>query len=260
MSIKYTTLSLLSLLIFVSTAVAREIEYQNTEVTIYVTPGEPTQINFSSEIKSGFKRTGAPLTVDKKEQRLIVFGTEELSTNGEALIVTLENEQSYSLRIKPADPSNPRDDIISINDNAGMAAIIPKEEEMPEYYRKQFPEAQNNSVSGLMKELVLAVEFGKKKIAGYRISDQHAGEVILNDGTMMATIDRIYMGADFWGYVLNVENLLTSNQQINPATFRVDGTKAIMAERWELSPSPMTSEQQLAASHRAKIYVITKAQ
>jgi hypothetical protein len=249
-----------SLLLIGNTVFARDIEYNNSEVTIYVTPGEPTQLSFPEEIKAGFKRIGAPLTVDKKKDKLVVFGTEELSTNGEALIVTLNNEESYSLRIKPADPSNPRDDIVNIINNNGLAAIIPQEEENPEYYRRQFPEAQSNSVSGLMKELVLAVEMGKNKIPGYRVSEQHAGEVILNDGTMVATIEKIFMGADLWGYVLNVENLLDSNQQVNPATFRVAGTKAIMAERWELSPSPYTSEQQLAGTHRGRVYIVTKAQ
>ena len=59
--------------------------------------------------------------------------------------------------------------------------------------------------------------------------------------------------------ILNVENLLETGQRINPATFRLDGTRAVAAQRWELSPRPVTAEQKIAEGHRGKIYVVTKA-
>ena len=104
------------------------------------------------------------------------------------------------------------------------------------------------------------MEFGKNKIPGYRVTDQYAGEVIMDDGSLLVTIEKIFIGSDNWGYVLNAQNQLDSNQQLNPAAFRVAGTRAISANNWELAPRSLTAEQQLAGKDRAKVYVVTRAQ
>ena len=117
-----------------------------------------------------------------------------------------------------------------------------------------------STVPGLMRELVLRSEFGKlKKIMGYRISKRLAGEVVLHDGTMEVRIAEVVLGPKYWGYILKVENLLDSGQKLNPATFRLDGTRAIAAATWSLSPKPRTAEQKTAQGHISKVYVVTKA-
>jgi len=105
----------------------------------------------------------------------------------------------------------------------------------------------------------LVAELGKKQINGYRVSDAHRGETVLNDGTMLATIDQIFIGPNLWGYVLDTQNLLDSSQLINPATFRLDGTRAVSARNWELAAKPLDIEQQLAAKDKTKVYIITRA-
>lgn len=217
-------LCLISFLIS-SVSFAREIEYLESEVTVYVTPGEPTQIQFVDDIKGGVKPSGSAINVERKGKDLVVFAKEELRTSGEAIIVTLKNDRSYSLRIKPVDAYNPRDDMVQIIDKS--FSPIPDDSEVPAYKRDQYPNAPTNSVSGLMREMALFSEFGKSKIPGYRVNEQHKGEVILDDGTMLAVIDKIFIGSDLWGYVINTQNMLDSTQQINPATFRVDGTRAV---------------------------------
>ena len=67
------------------------------------------------------------------------------------------------------------------------------------------------------------------------------------------------MGPKLWGYVLDAENLLDQTQQINPASFRIDGTRAISANHWEIAPRPLTIEQEVAKRHKAKIYIVTRA-
>lgn len=237
---------------------AREIEYNNNEVTVYVSPGEPTQIEFPDTVKGGFKKSPSNVSMDKKGNKLIVFGKEALGNSGEGIIVTLQNQSTYSVRIKQKNDTNPRDAIVSIVDGSELDYRY-QEEQDPPYKEQVFGYAPSNTVSGLMREMVLAMEFGKNKIPGYRVSTRHSGEVILDDGTMITTIDRIFIGANHWGYVLNTQNMLDSSQQLNPASFRVDGTRAVMAQRWELSPRPLNAEQQLAGKDRAKVYVVTRA-
>jgi hypothetical protein len=53
--------------------------------------------------------------------------------------------------------------------------------------------------------------------------------------------------------------MLDTTQIINPASFRLDGTRAISARNWELAPRPMNAEQELAGKERTKIYIVTRA-
>jgi hypothetical protein len=110
-----------------------------------------------------------------------------------------------------------------------------------------------------MLEMVLNAEFGKTGITGYRISEIHRGETVLSDGTIMAKIDRIFIGPNLWGYVVDAENVLQTSQKIDAGSFRIDGTLAISAKDWELAAQPLTTEQQVANKHRTKLYIITRA-
>ena len=56
-----------------STAEARDVKYTGSEQTVYVTPGEPTQITFPDEIKGGFKRKHSSLALQRQTNFLVVF-------------------------------------------------------------------------------------------------------------------------------------------------------------------------------------------
>ncbi|MCC6934037.1 MAG: type-F conjugative transfer system secretin TraK [Deltaproteobacteria bacterium] len=230
---------------------AREMRYDGKEEVVYVNPGEATQITFPSKISSGFKNKGSKITLDKQDNYLIIYADPTLGLEGEVIVVQIDDKRTYSIRIMPASQEAPRDDIIVINDTRP-----PVEDTEQEQIQMSKPSA----VTELMKALILIAEFGRQKgIPGYRRSNQYSGETILHDGTMKVTIDEIFMGSNLWGYVLTAENMLDTTQKINPATFRLDGTRAVIAQRWELAPQPQTPEQDLAKAHIAKIYVVTKS-
>ncbi|MBN8550714.1 MAG: type-F conjugative transfer system secretin TraK [Deltaproteobacteria bacterium] len=248
---------LLGGLCFGATAHARDVDYKNGEVNVYVTPSEPTQIQFPGVISGGFKRKLSTLSLDRKDSDLVIFASEGISDTGEAIIVRLQDGRSYSIRIKRATTANPRDSLVRLEDD--RTGVLSDDEEDPAYKEKKFDYAPPSQVSGLMREMVLAGEFGKLNITGYRVSDRYKGEIVLNDGTINATIDKIFIGPTLWGYVIDAENLLDAGQKINPASFRLDGTRAISADRWELAPKPLNIEQQLSKKDRAKIYIVTRA-
>ncbi len=248
---------LAALQLFQPTAEARDITYKDKEVTVNIIPGEPTQIKFPGAVKGGYKKQLSRLHVTPQGSDLVVFANEGLTERGEAIIVRLDDGRSYSIRIRAANKENPRDDIVKIEDK--RESISSEEDELEEYNEKKFDYAPSSTVSGLVIEMILSAEFGKKTIPGYRVSDRYKGEAVLHDGTIKATIDRIYMGPNLWGYVLDAENLLDQTQQINPASFRIDGTRAISADHWEIAPRPLTIEQEVAKRHKAKIYIVTKA-
>ncbi len=236
---------------------ARELDYSGNEATIYVEPGAPTQISYPGKVAGGYKKKKSNLTIEKQDDALIIFAQPELTDSGEAIIVHLEDKRSYAFRVKPATPLNPRDELITIKDIRDPV-IDTEEAETKQNQPRDF--APPSAVSGFMRELILVAEFGKKKgIPGYRRSNRYTDEVVLHDGAIEAKIEEIFMGTDLWGYVVTVKNLLNTTQRLNPASFRLDGTRAISAERWELAPQPITAEQQAAQAHIGRLYIITKA-
>lgn len=237
---------------------ARDVNYQGSEIPVYVTPGEPTQITFPSKIAGGFKRKHTSLALERQGNFLVVFAQPEIPYEGEALLVHLDDKRSYALRILPADDDNVRDEFINIKDlrenylGDGDGA---KDERFPTQGY-----APPTIVPGLMREMILISEFGKRGgISGYSRSNTYAGETILDDGTILAKIKEVFLGTSLWGYVIEVENLLDTTYKINPAAFRLDGTRAVLAERWELAPRPETAEQSIANAHKSKLYIVTKS-
>lgn len=239
-------------------SLARDVDYKGQEIAIKVSPNEPTQIRFPAIIAGGFRRRDTALSLDRKEQDLVIFSNEGISEKGESIIVRLQDGRSYSLRVHRAEESTQRDTIVHVLDERGSLVAAAEEEELP-YKERRFRYAKSNQVSGLMREMVLATEFGKAKIPGYKISSSYKGEPVVNDGVIKAEIEKIFIGPNLWGYVLDASNLLDEGQRLNPATFRIHGTRAISADNWELAPRPMNIEQQVSGKHRSRVYVITRA-
>lgn len=241
-------------------ASARDLEYGGREISVFIKPGEPTQIQFPSTIAGGFKKKQSSLNLDRKGTDLVVFGQDSLTEAGEAIIVRLENGKSYSIRVHRSSPDKPRDDMVRIEDSLTSPQSSGDDDDKdPPHKEKTFDYAPPNQVSGLMREMMLNAEFGKTGITGYRVSDIHRGETVLSDGTITAKIDRIFIGPNLWGYVVDAENLLQTSQKINAGSFRIDGTLAISAKDWELAAQPLNHEQQIAAKHRTKLYIITRS-
>lgn len=84
------------------------------ETLVYVKPGDPTVIRFPLDIKIGFKRLLAPLTLERRGRDLIVFAQPELAGQGEALLMQLVDNSFLPLRILPANQNHPRDAILSL--------------------------------------------------------------------------------------------------------------------------------------------------
>jgi hypothetical protein len=252
-----SVVSSLLLLVSLQGALARDIEYRDSEVVVRVSPNDPTQIQFPSPVAGGFKKRVSVLSLEPRDTDLVVFAGEGLNEAGEAIIVRLKDGRSYSLRIAKATAASPRDNQVKILDT--RAPVVGEEETDPAYREKRFEYAPPSQVAGLLREMTLISEFGKTSIPGYRASESYKGQTVLNDGALLAKIDKIFMGPNLWGYVLETENLLETTQKINPAAFRIDGTRAISAKNWELAPIPQTAEQKLAAAHTTKVYIVAKA-
>lgn len=238
---------------------ARDVEYSsgNGEIQVFVNVGEPTEVIFEGgRIKDGFKNSNAGIALERRESSLVIFGKENLSDKGEALLVRLDNGASYPIRIRKAG-DEPRDAQVIVGD--GKGAMGAEEEVPPPHQERSYDYAPPSKVSGLMREMALVAEFGKSAIPGYQMSEKFKGQTVVSDGAVIAKIDKIFVGPNLWGYVLDTANLLDQSQKLNPATFRIDGTRAISAAQWELSARPMNIEHQIAGRHATKVYIVTRA-
>lgn len=239
------------------TVQAEAIKTADGEVEVRVNPGEPTQVQFPGPISGGVLRKQSPITLQRNGRELILFASEGINESGEAIIVRLEDGRSFALRAKRSTVDRPRDSMLKIEDDRGAIVAATDEEEV--YQDKNFQKAPSNQISGLIREMVLVSEFGKKAVPGFQMSDTYKGETVLNDGTVEAKIDHIFIGPSIWGYVIEAQNMLDVGQKLNPASFRLDGTRAVSAQRWELAPRPMNVEQQVSGADRTKIYIVTRA-
>jgi len=254
----FTAMAVSILSIMPSLSHARDVGYEGQEVSVYVSPNEPTQVNFPGDIAGGYMKTDATVQLERQGSDLILFAKPSLQDEGEAIIVRLKDGRSFSIRVRPSNDSNPRDSHVKVED-LSSPLFDSEEGDSPIHQSKEFDKAPSNVLSGFMRELVLHAEFTKPQIRGYRVNEQYRGQTVFNDGTLNATIDKIFIGPRYWGYVLDAENLVDTAQRINPGTFRLDGTRAISCSRWDLSSKPLTMEQKIAGQHKAKIYIITKA-
>ena len=249
-----------SMLLITTNAFSRDVEYKGSELDVYVTPGEPTQVQFPSKVLGGFKKKLSAVSLDKKGYDLVIFATEQITESGESMIIRLDDGRSYTLRVKKATDSQ-KDTLVRVIDKS-QSILTSSGAEIDDENKSnnsQLTFAPPTQISGLMREMILASEFGKGAINGYRATDKYRGETVINDGTIHATIDTIFIGTNLWGYVLDVKNLLDISQKLNPATFRLDGTRAISFEKWELAPQPLNIEEQIAKGHKTKVYIVTRA-
>ncbi len=232
-------------------AYARDIVYSSGEVEVFVLPGEATQVRFEGEVAGGFKKQASSVTVEKVGTDLIIFPQDNLPPDGESILVRLTDGTTYALRVKQAPDHSARDAIVSIKDS--RAKITPADQdEFPKYRDRQFIYPTQYQVAGLMRELILATEFNKSNIPGYRVSELGAGQELVNNGQISAKLLRMYLGPQLWGYVLEARNLTNQAIKVDPAIFKINGTRAISLSNWELEP---------VASNNSKafVYVITKA-
>jgi hypothetical protein len=248
----------LSLLFIANIALARDVDYQGAgEIVINVQPGEPTQMQFPGKVSGGFRKRQSSLFITPKDNDLIVFANETLAEEGEALIVRLDDGRSYPVRVQRSSEHFPRDPQVSVRDRRDNAALLGDDDAPAAYEQREFDRHNPNTIAGFMRELVLASEYDKKRIPGYRVNTEHKGETVLADGTLRATIDRIFIGPNMWGYVIDASNEMDISQQINPVLFRLHGTRAVSLSNWELAPKPLNIEQQISGKHKTKVYVIT---
>src|SRR5436190_13252550 len=116
---------------------ARDLDYNDEEIAIRITAGEPTQVRFPGIVAGGYKKNFSAISLEKKDSDLIVFANDKIDESGEAIVVRLQDGRSYSVRFQKATPENPRDDVVKVRDKRG-SVISSSDEDEPAYKEKKF--------------------------------------------------------------------------------------------------------------------------
>ena len=67
--------------------------------SVYAAAGEPLLVQFPDKILGGFKRKSSGLSIERKEDFLVLFAQKDLDPAGEALLVQTEDLTFYSFRV-----------------------------------------------------------------------------------------------------------------------------------------------------------------
>ena len=171
----FLLLSFLFIGLVVPSAHAIERRYTGGEVKVYVTPGEPTLVKFPGVIAGGYKRGNSALSLDRQKDSVVLFAKPGLPLTGEALLIQLKDERSYSLRVLPSTSERPRDTDITIIDSRTPAVITSTGVGSGQAANTQGSKAPKSAISSLMSEMIKVAEFGKRTgITGYRRSNNYS--------------------------------------------------------------------------------------
>lgn len=99
------------LLLFPSLASARNIRLDGTRHVVCAEPGRDTQIIFPSAIVRTARHHHF-IAVDRRENVLILFATNNAPEEGEALPVTLDDGSTHSFLVVPTSACDSRDAVI----------------------------------------------------------------------------------------------------------------------------------------------------
>ncbi len=92
--------------------------------TLYMVPKEPLALRFPKKIELGFKSKHSGLLIERNDNNLILFSSEELTIAGESIIVLLADGRLYSLRVARASPGQNADTIVTLQEEQGNPSLL----------------------------------------------------------------------------------------------------------------------------------------
>jgi hypothetical protein len=85
-----------------------------------------------------------------------------------------------------------------------------------------------------------------------------ASHEVYNDGQLVLRLLEVYLAPTMRGYVVEAQNLTGASIPTPVQDLAIPGLQAVAAEQQLLSPQPRSLEEQLAAAHRCKMYLVVK--
>lgn len=226
-----------------------QIKHAGPEITIYVSPSEPTKINFPRGVFSATPGSSEDLPLARGEWGLQVGAAPNLPKEGRSIHVRLIDGRQYRVLFLPADDENEHHDVMNIDMKS------------PSTPAGSIPMAGNDrAVLELLNHLKSAASGALKSIPDYSRESGQRDAVLFTKNELRGTVREHYRGERLQGYVLVVQNLGTVPLKLTPASIPLRGVLGAQFERSELAPRPSRMDPQGTGADQSTAFVVLGAQ
>ncbi len=219
----------------------RIVEYQGAPVTVRLAVSQAGAIEFPEEIADAFTAlTAEHIAIDYRTNVLYLQPLQEL--DGTVFVAT-RSGASYTLAVA----TTPHGTDVAVR-------VVPRGQRTQE--RLQATRAL--TAVGLIRAMANGdIPAGVERAAA-GVQGPSASHELYNDGQIVLRLMDVYLAPTMRGYVVEAQNLTGASIPTPVQDLAIPGLQAVAAEQQLLYPQPRTGEEQLAAAHRCKMYLVVK--
>ena len=217
------------------------VEYQGAPVRVRLPVSQAGAIEFPEEITDAFTAlTAEQIALDYRQHVLYLQPLRELEGT---VFVATRSGASYTLAV--------------VTDSQGSdfaLRIVPRGQRTQE----RLQATRSLTAVGLIRAMANGEIPAGVEHAAATTQGPSASHELYNDGQIVLRLVDVYLAPTMRGYVVEAQNLTGASIPTPVQDLAIPGLQAVAAEQQLLYPQPRTAEEQLAAAHRCKMYLVVK--
>ncbi len=219
----------------------RIVDYQGAPVAVRLPVSQAGAVEFPEEIADAFTvLTAEHIAIDYRNNVLYLQPLKELDGT---IFVATHSGASYSLAVATAP-----------NGTDVALRIVPRGQRTQE----RLQATRSLTAVGLIRAMANGEIPAGVEHAAAQAQGPGASHELYNDGQISLRLVEMYLAPTMRGYVVEAQNLTGASIPTPVQDLAIPGLQAVAAEQQLLYPQPRTVEEQLAAAHRCKMYLVVK--
>ncbi len=219
----------------------RIVDYQGAPVAVRLPVNQAGAVEFPEEIADAFTvLTAEHIAIDYRTNVLYLQPLKEL--DGTVFVAT-RSGASYTLAVATA----PTGTDVAVR-------IVPRGQRTQE----RLQATRSLTAVGLIRAMANGEIPAGVERAAAEAQSPSASHELYNDGQIALRLMEVYLAPTMRGYVVEAQNLTGASIPTPVQDLAIPGLQAVAAEQQLLYPQPRTLEEQLAAAHRCKMYLVVK--
>jgi hypothetical protein len=219
----------------------RIVDYQGAPVAVRLPVSQAGAVEFPEEIVDAFTvLTAEHIALDYRTNVLYLQPLKELEG---AVFVATRSGASYTLAVA----TTPQGTDVAVR-------IVPHGQRTHERVQA----TRSLTAVGLIRAMANSEVPAGVERAAAQAQGPRAGHELYNDGQIALHLLEVYLAPTMRGYVVEARNLTGASLPSPVQDLAIPGLQAVAAEQQLLYPQPRTMEEQLAAAHRCKLYLVVK--
>ena len=219
----------------------RIVDYQGAPIAVRLPVSQAGAVEFPEEIADAFTvLTAEHIAMDYRANVLYLQPLQEL--DGTVFVAT-RSGASYTLAVATAP-----------NGTDVAVRIVPRGQRTQE----RLQATRSLTAVGLIRAMANGEIPAGVERAAADAQGPTASHELYNDGQIALRLMEVYLAPTMRGYVVEAQNLTGASIPTPVQDLAIPGLQAVAAEQQLLYPQPRTLEEQLAAAHRCKMYLVVK--